>query len=96
MASEIQYVDKTIKVADFATHSQKKTMWLGSKDPIGVDFYLYDNNKFDKSRVIITPARWKCYDEVIANAFDHFLECLPYNHSVNNIIVNYDGEISVF
>lgn len=91
--SNIEYVDKTIKVASFKDHVQKKSMWLGSKDPTINEFYLYQDNKFEKSKVIITPSRFKCYEEIIANAFDHFLECLPLNHSVKNIIVNYDGNI---
>ncbi len=91
------FPDKPIRVSDINKHAQEKTMWLGSKDSSEQEYWQFDGKSFKPIKTFFSGARQKCIDEIIDNAFDHFIESCKCNIGVGEIAVamNEDGDVIV-
>jgi DNA topoisomerase-2 len=96
---------RVVKQIGMREHIKKRSMWAGSKSIQSVDMYAlvteYDKyskkniNTFEPTVLKFPPALFKCVDEIVVNAIDHFVS---YSKLVKNIRITIDakGVISVY
>ena len=86
-------MSRNVKQMGMREHIKKRSMWAGSKKNQTIDMYMYINNKFTMQSVKYPPAMYKCIDEIIVNAIDHYV-CTG-EVSCINITLNKNGVITV-
>jgi DNA topoisomerase-2 len=96
---------RVIKQIGMREHIKKRSMWAGSKSTQSVDMYnlVVEYDKYSKKNIYtfeptvlkFPPALFKCVDEIVVNAIDHFVS---YPKLVKNIKITIDtkGVISVY
>lgn len=95
---------RKVKQISMREHIKKRSMWAGSQSTQAIDSYVLRSRKnqytnevtynFSPMVLKFPPALFKCIDEIIVNAIDHYVT-YPSKVTEIRIVVDDDGVISV-
>ena len=90
-------VERKIKQTTMRESILNRSMWKGSTKATKQDMFIYDEatDKFIKRNINFIPALYKCLDEVIVNALDHYTT-YPNKVDVIKVSIDDNGKISVY
>jgi DNA topoisomerase-2 len=88
-------MSRQIKQIDMRQSILTRSMWAGCKTPKVIHMFLSDEKTIDLRKCVFIPALFKCIDEIIVNATDHY-KIYPKEVTTIDISLDDTGTITVY
>ena len=76
------FKEKEAKFLKFSEHARGRSMWKGSRTVSENSYWVLKDKKFIRQNISISEALLKCFDEILVNAIDQYIEIAGYPEEV--------------